>query len=152
MPASLPTASTPTRELSESRKLLLGATFTNEYAIEGAALCNPSIVAHPDQTDMPAGSLRFVMSVRGIGEGHRSSIGFRTGVVDAAGHAHIDDASAVRDHRTCRDSRRSTRPSSATSSARSASPERSRTTSSVRSVTASRAPIWTSDSTACAPT
>ncbi len=71
--------------------LLLGATFTSEYAIEGAALCNPSIVAHPDQADTAAGSLRFVMSVRGIGEGHRSSIGFRTGVVDTAGRATIDE-------------------------------------------------------------
>ena len=70
---------------------LLGAAFTSEYAIEGAALCNPSIVAHPDQTGTAAGSLRFVMSVRGIGEGHRSSIGFRTGVIDAAGDATIDD-------------------------------------------------------------
>ena len=76
--------------------LLLGATFTSEYAIEGAALCNPSIVAHPDQRRTAAGSLRFVMSVRGIGEGHRSSIGFRTGVVDAAGGVTIDDAGPVR--------------------------------------------------------
>ena len=82
----------PGRELSEARKLLLGATFTSEYAIEGAALCNPSIVADPDQTGTPAGSLRFVMSVRGIGEGHRSSIGFRTGTIDAAGRATIDEA------------------------------------------------------------
>jgi predicted GH43/DUF377 family glycosyl hydrolase len=81
----------PDRELSEARKLLLGAAFTSEYAIEGAALCNPSIVAHPDQDGTVAGSLRFVMSVRGIGEGHRSSIGFRTGVVDTAGRATIDD-------------------------------------------------------------
>jgi predicted GH43/DUF377 family glycosyl hydrolase len=81
----------PDAELSESRMLLLGATFTSEYAIEGAALCNPSIVAHPDQTGTAAGSLRFVMSVRGIGEGHRSSIGFRTGVIDASGRATIDD-------------------------------------------------------------
>ena len=81
----------PDRELSQARILLLGATFTSEYAIEGAALCNPSIVAHPDQTGIAAGSLRFVMSVRGIGEGHRSSIGFRTGVVDAAGRVTIDD-------------------------------------------------------------
>ena len=81
----------PDRELSEARMLLLGATFTSEYAIEGAALCNPSIVAHPDQTGTAAGSLRFVMSVRGIGEGHRSSIGFRTGVVDSAGRVTIDD-------------------------------------------------------------
>jgi predicted GH43/DUF377 family glycosyl hydrolase len=82
----------PTRELSESRMLLLGAVFTNEYAIEGAALCNPSMVAHPDQTGTAPGSLRFVMSVRGIGEGHRSSIGFRTGVIDAAGDVTIDDS------------------------------------------------------------
>ncbi|MET0456906.1 MAG: glycoside hydrolase family 130 protein [Mycobacterium sp.] len=82
-----------TREFTESRMLLLGATFTNEYAIEGAALCNPSVVAHPDQADVPVGSLRFVMSVRGIGEGHRSTIGFRTGVVDSTGHATIDEPS-----------------------------------------------------------
>ena len=81
----------PDIHLTDARILLLGATFTSEYAIEGAALCNPSIVAHPDQTDMATGSLRFVMSVRGIGEGHRSSIGFRTGVVDAAGRATIDE-------------------------------------------------------------
>jgi predicted GH43/DUF377 family glycosyl hydrolase len=81
----------PARDLSESRMLLLGAVFTNEYAIEGAAFCNPSMVAHPDQTGIPLGGLRFVMSVRGIGEGHRSSIGFRTGVVDGAGDVTIDD-------------------------------------------------------------
>ncbi len=81
----------PDREFTESRMLLLGATFTNEYAIEGAALCNPSMVAHPDQSGVEPHSLRFVMSVRGIGEGHRSTIGFRTGVVDAAGRATIDE-------------------------------------------------------------
>lgn len=81
----------PSADISDARMMLLGATFTNEYAIEGAALCNPSIVAHPDQTGVAAGSLRFVMSVRGIGEGHRSSIGFRTGVIDAAGHPTLDD-------------------------------------------------------------
>jgi predicted GH43/DUF377 family glycosyl hydrolase len=81
----------PASHLSDARILLLGATFTSEYAIEGAALCNPSVVAHPDQAGITPGSLRFVMSVRGIGEGHRSSIGFRTGVVDQAGGAHIDE-------------------------------------------------------------
>ena len=80
------------KKLSEARILLLGATFTSEYAIEGAALCNPSVVAHPDQQGSAAGSLRFVMSVRGIGEGHVSSIGFRTGVVDGAGGVTIDAA------------------------------------------------------------
>ena len=81
----------PQHRLSDARMSLLGATFTSEYAIEAAALCNPSVVAHPDQTGVVDGGLRFVMSVRGIGEGHRSSIGFRTGVVDASGHAVVDD-------------------------------------------------------------
>ena len=89
----------PDIELSEARMLLLGATFTSEYAIEAAALCNPSIVAHPDQAGMAAGSLRFVMSVRGIGEGHRSSIGFRTGVVDADGRRHDRRSGSVRHRR-----------------------------------------------------
>lgn len=82
----------PRCELSETRRLLLGATFTNEYAIEGAALCNPSMVAHPDQTGVAKGSLRFVMSVRAIGEGHRSSIEFRTGTVDERGGVNIEPA------------------------------------------------------------
>ncbi len=77
-------------KLSDARMLLLGATFTSEYAIEGAALCNPSVVAHPDQAGTAPGSLRFVMSVRGIGEGHLSTIGFRTGVVDAVGGVTMD--------------------------------------------------------------
>jgi hypothetical protein len=81
----------PDSDLSEARMLLLGAVFTNEFAIEGAALCNPSMVADPDQSGAAAGSLRFVMSVRGIGEGHRSSVGFRTGVIDDAGGVTIDE-------------------------------------------------------------
>jgi predicted GH43/DUF377 family glycosyl hydrolase len=82
----------PERELTPPRRLLIGATFTSEYAIEGAALCNPSIVAAPDQAGVGPGSLRFVMSVRAIGEGHRSSIGFRSGIVDASGDVVIDDS------------------------------------------------------------
>lgn len=81
----------PDRKLSDARQLLLGATFTSEYAIEGAALCNPSMVAHPDQSGTSPGSLRFVMSVRGVGEGHHSSIGFRTGLMDSAGRVSFDD-------------------------------------------------------------
>ncbi|MEU4769429.1 glycoside hydrolase family 130 protein [Actinosynnema sp. NPDC023794] len=72
-------------ELSESRRLLIGAYFTHEYAVEGAALCNPSMVAHPDQHGVEPGHVKFVLSVRGIGEGHLSSIGFRTGVVGPGG-------------------------------------------------------------------
>lgn len=69
--------------LSRARRLLIGAYFTNEYSIEGAALCNPSIVEAPDQKDAGEGRRRFVMSLRAIGEGHISSIEFRTGTVDA---------------------------------------------------------------------
>jgi predicted GH43/DUF377 family glycosyl hydrolase len=65
--------------LSDARIRLLGATFTREDSTEGAALCNPSIVLHPQQPSNS--SVDFIVSVRGIGEGHRSSIGFRTGNV-----------------------------------------------------------------------
>lgn len=85
----------PGAQVSDARMVLLGAAFTSEYAIEAAALCNPSIVAHSDQTGTAAGSLRFVMSVRGIGEGHKSSIGFRTGVIDASGQPKIDPPAAL---------------------------------------------------------
>ncbi|CAN5680476.1 glycoside hydrolase family 130 protein [soil metagenome] len=82
----------PADDLSEPRSLLMGAAFSSEYAIEGAALCNPSMVVHPDQSGIDSGSMRFVISVRGIGEGHYSSIGFRTGVVDSGGTVVMDDA------------------------------------------------------------
>lgn len=82
-------------QVSDARMLLLGATFTSEYAIEGAALCNPSIVPHPDQSGAATGDLRIVMSVRGIGEGHRSSIGFRTGAIDASGRPQINPPAAL---------------------------------------------------------
>lgn len=77
------------RELSEARRLVIGAYFTHEYSLEAAALFNPSIVPHPDQADLPAGAARFVLSLRATGEGHVSSITFRTGVVDAAGEISI---------------------------------------------------------------
>jgi predicted GH43/DUF377 family glycosyl hydrolase len=70
------------QELSEERELLIGAHFTHEYSLEAAALFNPSIVPHPDQSDLPPGSLRFILSLRATGEGHISSITFRTGFVD----------------------------------------------------------------------
>jgi len=74
--------------LSTARHLLLGASFTHEYAIEGASLCNPSVVLHPRQD--ASGDAAFILSVRGIGEGHQSSIGFRTGTVTATGKVTID--------------------------------------------------------------
>jgi predicted GH43/DUF377 family glycosyl hydrolase len=68
--------------LSNVQKALIGAYFTKEYAIESAALFNPSLVPHPDQSHLKQGSLRFVMSLRATGEGHVSSIVFRSGVLD----------------------------------------------------------------------
>jgi predicted GH43/DUF377 family glycosyl hydrolase len=73
------------QELSNERQLLLGAYFTHEYSLEAAALFNPSIVPHPDQSDLPPGSLRFILSLRATGEGHISSITFRTGYLDDQG-------------------------------------------------------------------
>lgn len=74
----------PTDEpLSENRQLLIGSYFTQEYALESAALFNPSMVWHPDQSGLPEGAKRFVLSLRATGEGHISSITFRSGIVDA---------------------------------------------------------------------
>ena len=71
----------PKQAVSEIRRLLIGATFTGEYAFEAVALFNPSIVPHPDQSGVSKDELRFVLSLRGVGEGHISSLGFRTGVI-----------------------------------------------------------------------
>ena len=68
--------------LRDFQRILIGAYFTMEYSIESAALFNPSIVLHPDQSHLKKGSLRFVMSLRATGEGHISSIVFRSGVLD----------------------------------------------------------------------
>ncbi len=67
--------------LSSARTLLLGASFTAGYAVEGAALCNPSAVLHPDQSGLEEGQARVAVSLRGIGEGHVSSVGFAGAVV-----------------------------------------------------------------------
>jgi predicted GH43/DUF377 family glycosyl hydrolase len=68
--------------IKETFKMLIGSYFTMEYSIESAALFNPSIVPHPDQSNLSEGSLRFIMSLRATGEGHISSIVFRSGVID----------------------------------------------------------------------
>jgi len=68
---------------SERRKMLIGSYFVNEYSLESAALFNPSIVQDPDQRGLPAGALRFILSLRATGEGHVSSITFRSGVLYA---------------------------------------------------------------------
>ena len=73
------------RPLTEARQLLLGSYFTQEYALESAALFNPSIVWHPCQDGLEPGMRRFILSLRATGEGHVSSVGFRTGTIDARG-------------------------------------------------------------------
>jgi predicted GH43/DUF377 family glycosyl hydrolase len=77
-------------EFSTSRQLLLGAFFTKEYSIQSAALFNPSIVPHPDQTGLRAGEQRFIMSLRATGEGHISSIIFKTGTIDEMSKITLD--------------------------------------------------------------
>ena len=79
--------------LSRVRQLLIGALFSGEYALESAALFNPSIVPHPDQAGVPAGGLRFVMSLRATGEGHISSIEFRTGLIASDGAITVEPVS-----------------------------------------------------------
>ena len=77
--------------LTEERELLIAAYFTHEYSLEAAALFNPSIVPHPNQSDLPSGSLRFVLSLRATGEGHISSVTFRTGILDAKGNITVNE-------------------------------------------------------------
>jgi predicted GH43/DUF377 family glycosyl hydrolase len=77
--------------LGRDRRLLIGAYFTNEYSVEGAALFNPSLVAAPAQGSLDPERLRVVMSLRAVGEGHISSIEFRSGVIDAEGTLTFDE-------------------------------------------------------------
>ena len=81
------------RPLSRVRELLIGALFSGEYALEAAALFNPSLVPHPDQSGTAAGGLRFIMSLRATGEGHISSIEFRAGSLSPAGDISLEPVS-----------------------------------------------------------
>ncbi len=81
------------RPLSRERRLLIGALFSGEYALESAALFNPSMVPHPDQENVPEGGLRFIMSLRATGEGHISSIEFRSGLIMGDGNIQLDPVS-----------------------------------------------------------
>jgi predicted GH43/DUF377 family glycosyl hydrolase len=77
--------------ISRERRDLIGAFFTQEYAVEGVALFNPSIVPHPDQSGVLADEIRIILSLRAIGEGHVSCIEFRTGIFSEAKGLHIDE-------------------------------------------------------------
>jgi predicted GH43/DUF377 family glycosyl hydrolase len=79
--------------LSDDRRHLIGAYFTHEFSIEAAALGNPSMVPAPDQSGLAVDEVRFVMSLRAIGEGHLSSIEFRTGIIDAEATVRVDEPS-----------------------------------------------------------
>jgi predicted GH43/DUF377 family glycosyl hydrolase len=78
-------------KISDNRKLLIGAYFTNEYSVEAVALFNPSLVWHPDQKNMSHDAKRFIMILRATGEGHISSITFRTGSIDKNMRIEMDD-------------------------------------------------------------
>ena len=75
---------------SSIQRQLVGAYFLNEYSFEASALFNPSIVPHPDQSSAPKGGLRFILSLRAVGEGHVSSLTFRTGTIAADGSLAVD--------------------------------------------------------------
>ena len=79
-------------DLSTERKALIGSYFLMEYSPESAALFNPSNVIHPDQSAVPEGSIRFILSLRSTGEGHISSITFRTGMIDKRNSIHLDES------------------------------------------------------------
>ena len=74
----------------KNRKVLLGSYFTMEYSIESAALFNPSMMDHPDQTEVGPGEKRVIISFRGTGEGHISSIIFRSGVLDKENNLELE--------------------------------------------------------------
>ena len=75
------TPSRHTRLSPQDQRRLVGAYFLHEYSFEAAALFNPSIVAHPDQSGAPPGGRRFILSLRAVGEGHISSLTFRSGFI-----------------------------------------------------------------------
>lgn len=77
-------------DLDREQKLLIGSFFTMEYAFESAALFNPSMVAAGDQTGVGRGCLRFIMSLRAVGEGHISSIVFRQGIIGPDGNITVN--------------------------------------------------------------
>lgn len=85
------------KSLSKERKLLLGAYFSSEYSIESAAFFNPSIVEHPDQSELEKGQKRVIVSFRATGEGHVSSIVFRMGVIDKYNNISFEEPGALVD-------------------------------------------------------
>jgi predicted GH43/DUF377 family glycosyl hydrolase len=80
----------PHAVLTKAQRYLVGAYFLHEYSFEASALFNPSIVRHPDQSGAATGGCRFILSLRAVGEGHISSLTFRSGSIAADGNVTID--------------------------------------------------------------
>jgi predicted GH43/DUF377 family glycosyl hydrolase len=80
----------PHAELNKTQRRLIGAYFLHEYSFEASALFNPSIVRHPDQSSAPENGCRFILSLRAVGEGHISSLTFRSGSIAADGSVAVD--------------------------------------------------------------
>ncbi|MET0277528.1 MAG: glycoside hydrolase family 130 protein [Pseudorhodoplanes sp.] len=88
--AEMEEALEPHAQLTQTQRRLIGAYFLNEYSFEASALFNPSIVRHPDQTGAPENGCRFILSLRAVGEGHISSLTFRSGTIGADGSISVD--------------------------------------------------------------
>jgi predicted GH43/DUF377 family glycosyl hydrolase len=88
--AEMEDALEPHAQLNKTQLGLIGAYFLNEYSFEASALFNPSIVRHPDQTGAPEHGCRFILSLRAVGEGHVSSLTFRSGIIAADGSVSVD--------------------------------------------------------------
>jgi predicted GH43/DUF377 family glycosyl hydrolase len=88
--AEMEDALEPHAQLNKTQRGLIGAYFLNEYSFEASALFNPSIVRHPDQTGTPEHGCRFILSLRAVGEGHVSSLTFRSGTIAADGSVSVD--------------------------------------------------------------
>jgi predicted GH43/DUF377 family glycosyl hydrolase len=80
----------PHAPLNKTKRCLIGAYFLHEYSFEASALFNPSIVRHPDQSGAPENGCRFILSLRAVGEGHISSLTFRSGTIGADGSVSVD--------------------------------------------------------------
>jgi predicted GH43/DUF377 family glycosyl hydrolase len=81
--------------ITQQRRLLIGSYFLSEYSLESAALFSPSMVPHPDQANLPPGAVRFILSLRATGEGHVSSITFRSGIVHRDLRIEVDPAGTL---------------------------------------------------------
>jgi predicted GH43/DUF377 family glycosyl hydrolase len=93
--AEMEEALEPHAKLSKTQRGLIGAYFLNEYSFEASALFNPSIVRHPDQAGAPENGCRFILSLRAVGEGHISSLTFRSGSINADGSVAVDQTARL---------------------------------------------------------